>query len=152
MKKGRTVGLIIRKYRQSDQNELMSAWEAANALAHPFLEQSYVAQVRHDIPALYLPNGETWVAEINNHVVGFITLVGIEIGALFLQPGYHGKGVGRALMDKAQGLHETLEVEVFSDNVIGREFYRKYGFEYLEEIFHAPSDQKVLRLKYSVST
>ena len=96
-----------------------------------------------------MPNSDTWVLEIDGKVEGFIALMGNEVGALFLQPEYHGKGAGKALMDKAQELHGDLEVEVFKENLKGRNFYSRYGFEYLEEKFHEPTGQQLLRLKFT---
>ena len=52
-------------------------------------------------------------------------------------------------MDKAQELYGNLEVEVFKENEIGRSFYSKYGFEQLEEKYHEPTGQQVLRLKFT---
>lgn len=138
---------MIRKYQSRDLEDLMAAWEAASALAHPFLSQEFQAQVREDIPNLYLPNSETWVAEEDGRVVGFISLLGNEIGAIFLQPSCHGKGLGRALLDKARELRDELEVEVFSDNEIGRAFYGKCGFELLEKKIHPPTGFELLRLR-----
>ena len=60
------MNTAIRQYQLKDQSDLMAAWEEANALAHPFLKEAFVAQVRRDIPALYLPNAETWVAQVDN--------------------------------------------------------------------------------------
>ena len=104
---------------------------------------------RKNVAEVYLPNTDTWVAEVDGDVMGFIALMGSEVGAIFLQPSHHGKGIGKALMDKAQSLHGNLEVEVFKENTIGRNFYSKYGFELLEEKFHEPTGQKLLRLKYT---
>ncbi|MBL4630399.1 MAG: GNAT family N-acetyltransferase [Paraglaciecola sp.] len=70
---------------------------------------------------------------------------------VFVQPHYHGKGVGKDLMDKAQSLHGDLEVEVFKENSIGRKFYARYGFEYLEEKLHEPTGEQVLRLKFTAN-
>jgi len=143
---------IIRQYRDSDLNELMTAWENANKLVHPFLNEDFVAQVRMDIPALYLPNADTWVVDVNNHVVGFISLISNEIGAIFLQPELHGKKLGKLMMDKAQELHGDLEVEVFEKNVIGRKFYSRYGFELIKEENHEPTGEKILRLKFTADS
>jgi putative acetyltransferase len=141
----------IRQYQGSDLSDLMAAWENANNLAHPFLKEGFVAQVRKDIPALYLPNADTWVVEANNHVVGFMALLGNEVGAMFLQPEFQGKKIGKMMMDKAQELHGDLELEVFKDNSIGRKFYSEYGFELLEEKVHEPTGEPVLRLKFSAN-
>ena len=96
-------------------------------------------------------NSDTWVAEIDGEVKGFIALMGNEVGAIFLYPDCHGMGAGKALMDKAQELHGDLEVEVFKRNAIGRNFYSKYGFEYFEEKLHEPTGEQVLRLKFTAN-
>ena len=89
--------------------------------------------------------------EFDGEVEGFISLMGNEVGAIFLQPQCHGRGAGRALMDKAQELHGNLEVEVFKVNKIGRKFYSRYGFTQLEEKLHEPTGQMLLRLKYTAA-
>jgi putative acetyltransferase len=62
-----------------------------------------------------------------------------------------GRGIGKALMDKAKELHGNLEVEVFVKNSIGRNFYSKYGFELKREKLHEQTGQQVLRLKFSAN-
>ncbi len=94
-------------------------------------------------------NADTWVVEIDNQVIGFIALIGNEIGGIFLQPEYQGKKIGKLMMDKAQEIHGDLEVEVFVKNSIGRKFYSQYGFELLEEKTHEPTGEKILHLKFT---
>lgn len=139
---------LIRQYRTDDLRGVMSAWEGATKLAHPFLEEAFLETERYNIPNVYLPNTDTWVAEVDGRVVGFIALMGNEVAAIFLAPKFHGTGIGRSLMDKAQALHEVLEVDVFEANSLGRRFYESYGFTPLTESFHEPTRQKVLRLEY----
>lgn len=147
--RGISMITLIRQYQANDLIQLMAAWESANSLAHPFLTSDFVAQVRKDIPSLYLPNADTWVVEVDTDVVGFIALIDNEVGAIFLQPSYHGKQLGKLMMDKAQELHGALELEVFKKNTIGRAFYKKYGFESHQETIHQPSGEVVLRLKFN---
>ena len=139
----------IRQYADNDLEDLLASWESASRLAHPFLEEDFLATERHNIPNLYLPNADTWVADLDGKVVGFIALLGNEVGAIFLDPNHHGKGIGKSLMDKAQEIHGILEVDVFEKNLIGRKFYELYGFESLSESIHSPTKQKVLRLKFN---
>jgi putative acetyltransferase len=141
----------IRQYRESDLEAVLSSWEVATRLAHKFMTDDFIAQERKNTTEIYLPNTDTWVAEIDGEVVGFIALMGNEVGAIFLQPACHGKGVGKALMDKARELHGNLEVEVFKENTIGRKFYSRYGFSHLEEKLHEPTGQQLLRLKFPAS-
>jgi putative acetyltransferase len=139
----------IRHYVDADLEAVLSSWESATRLAHEFMTDDFIAQERKNVAEIYIPNTDTWVVEIDEKVSGFVALMGNEVGAIFLQPECHGRGAGKALMDKAQELHGDLEVEVFRSNTIGRRFYTKYGFEQLEEKLHEPTGQQVLRLKYT---
>ena len=143
--------VLIRQYMASDLEAVLDSWEAATRLSHSFMTDDFIAQERKNVAEIYLPITDTWVVEISGRVQGFIALMGNEVGAIFLQPACHGKGIGKTLMDKAQALHGDLEVEVFDANVIGRRFYSRYGFEFLEEKFHEPTQQRVQRLKFTAS-
>lgn len=140
---------MIRVFIPSDTDVVIAVWEKASALAHPFLEVDFVEKVKKDIREIYLIKSKTWVYLDNEEVVGFISMLGNEIGAIFLDPIYHGKGYGKAMMDFVAQKHETLEVEVFKANEIGRRFYDKYGFQFMKEYIHEPTNQAVLRLKFS---
>jgi len=142
------MNLTIRQYQTSDLAAVLDSWEVATRLAHTFMTDEFIAQERKNVAEIYIPNTDTWVAEIDGVVEGFIALIGNEVGAIFLQPNWHGKGVGKALMDQAQALHGDLEVEVFKENSIGRAFYLRYGFEFLEQKLHEPTGQQVLRLRF----
>ncbi|RED51293.1 putative acetyltransferase [Aestuariispira insulae] len=124
---------MIRKYRTTDTDAIVRAYYNASKLAHPFLTEEFLQKVMCDIPELYLPNTETWIAEEEGAVAGFLSLMGNEVAALFLEPDYHGKGIGRALMDKAVLEKGDLEVVVFKENAIGRAFYDRYGFKKIDE-------------------
>ena len=139
----------IRPYTEDDTDAILSAWENASKLAHPFLSAAFMAQEKQDIANIYLPNpdSDTYVLETDSRVIGFISLHGNEVGAIFVQPAYHGTGAGRALMDKARSLHDMLEVEVFEANSIGRRFYEKCGFVQIQSYFYEETQQQMLRLR-----
>ncbi len=138
---------MIREYEKRDLADLLEAWYSASKLAHPFLSEDFLEQERQKIPSFYLPNAETWVYEKNGTVIGFIALIGNEVGAIFLDPKFHGKGIGRALMDHAKSIRNVLELDVFKDNAIGRNFYKKYGFIEEYEHIHKETGFMQLRLK-----
>ena len=146
---------MIREYRPSDNTDILLTWEAASAVAHPFLSEAFLEQERHNIPNVYLPNAETWVWQTEPtpeqggpaRVVGFIAMLGNEIGAIFVDPAYQRSGIGRALLAHVRELHGTLQVEVFTKNALGRAFYDRSGFELLEYKLHEPTGFELMRLR-----
>ena len=142
---------MIRSYRSSDCDALLDVWAAASAVAHPFLSKDFVSAERQSIAELYLPAAETWVWAVGEHVLGFIAMLGDEIGGLFVDPDHHGRGIGRALVDHVVTSRERLEVEVFKDNHLGRAFYAAYGFVEDHEGIHSVTGLPVLRLSLTKS-
>lgn len=141
---------MIRPYAPDDLEDLLCVWAAASAVAHRFLGEAFLEGGRHNIPNLYLPNADTWVWEDGGRVRGFIALIGNEVGAIFVDPAFHGTGIGRALMDRARGQRADLEVEVFKENAGARQFYATYGFELMHELTHEPTGFGLLRLKLQI--
>ena len=130
---------MIRKYELKDTDALISIWSAANAMAHTFLPDVFVAQVEEDMRSIHLPNADTWVFEDRGQTVGFIAMIGNEIGGLFVSPDNHGKGSGKAMVDHIVAIKGPLRVEVFKENAVGRPFYERYGFILEDEYFHERS-------------
>jgi len=142
---------IIRQYKNTDLEAVLSSWKNTQKIAHPFLPEDFQAQEKINIEKVYLPNADTWVIEEDNIVVGFIALIGNEVGGLFLQPTHHGKKLGKMMVDKAQKLHGDLVVDVFEKNLIGCNFYTKYGFKLVEVKVHEQTGEKVLRLEFTTN-
>lgn len=138
---------MIRKYKEKDLDTVLDIWYKSSTLAHPFLENAFVEQVKKDMRNLYIPNSQTWVYEDDNIVVGFISMAENEIGGLFVLPNHHSKGIGTQLVNFVKEFHDELEVEVFEKNPIGRAFYNKYGFQLIKQFIHKETGNTVLRLK-----
>lgn len=133
---------MMREYQSDDTDALISIWDKAEPLAHPFLSDEVRDQVRRDTVNIYLPNAETWVLENDGTPVGFIAMIGTEIGGLFLDPSEQGKGLGRQMVDHVVAIKGPLTVEVFKDNKIGLPFYERYGFVVTGEgVFDASGDE-----------
>ena len=140
---------MIRKHTPEDLESILDVWYQSSTLAHPFLEKGFVEKVKKDMRDMYIPGSETWVYEEEGTVIGFVGMMGNEIGGLFVLPSHHSKGVGTKLVDFIRESHQELEVEVFLKNKIGRAFYDKYGFEIFSEELHEPSGEQVVRMKLS---
>jgi len=143
---------VIREYEPADCEEVLNVWANASAEAHPFLSREFLERERHNIPNVYLPNADTWVWESGGRVVGFMSLLGNEVGALFVDPGAQRAGIGRALIGRARALRGGLEVEVFRDNLRGRAFYAKCGFEVMHHSIHAQTGFEIIRLRLAAPT
>ncbi|MCH7904663.1 MAG: GNAT family N-acetyltransferase [Armatimonadetes bacterium] len=137
---------MIRKYDTDDLAELLDVWYDASQVAHPFWTRDLFEQERRDISQEFLPVGETWVFEREGRVAGFISLLGHEVGGIFVAPALHGKEIGRALMDHARASRDHLELEVFEANEIGRAFYDAYGFAVVGERLDEKTGLRLLRL------
>jgi putative acetyltransferase len=140
---------MIRKYEERDIEVVVSTWRRASELAHPFLTKAFLDQEDANTRNIYLAFAETWVTEVEGTVVGFIALIENEIGGLFLDPDFHGQGLGRDMVDMAVAQKGSLKVEVFKENAIGRRFYDAYGFREAEEFIHEASGQATLRMSFT---
>ena len=139
---------MIRKYQDKNIEELLEVWFWSSSLAHPFLSDDFMKKERENIRNKWIPRSETWVYELEGVVIGFISLIGIEVGAIFVAPNRYGQGFGRALMDHAKSIHNTLEVEVFKENTIGRKFYDRQGFIVIKELIHEETGNQLIRMRW----
>ena len=142
---------MIRKYQPADCEDVLNVWAGASAVAHPFLSREFLELERHNIPNVYLPKADTWVWEAGGRVVGFMSLLGNEVGALFVDPGAQRAGIGRALIGRARALRGELKVEVFKDNLLVRAFYAKCGFEVMHHKIHEQTGFEIIRLRLAAN-
>lgn len=139
---------MIREFKDSDIEDLLDVWYDSSSLAHPFLETDFMEQEMVNVRDVYIPVTKTWVNLSDGILDGFISMIGNEVGAIFVSPEKHGRGIGKNLMDHVRELHDELEVEVFKDNKIGRAFYDKYGFKIIKEHLHEETGDRLLRMKF----
>jgi putative acetyltransferase len=137
---------MIRPYTNEDLGDVLDVWYRASLIAHSFLSEAFLAIERRQIAERWLPMAETMVYETDGRVVGFLALIGNEVGAIFVDPDHQGRGIGRALMDGARDSRPFLELNVFEANAIGRRFYDAYGFELVGRHMNETAGQPELRL------
>lgn len=138
---------MIREYKDFDKKSVMTIWYDAQTIAHPFLSKEFISKVKTLMNDVFIPNSKTWVYEVEGEIKGFIAMMNNEIGGLFVNPEEQSKGIGTLLVDYMSQHYETLEVEVFAENKIGRPFYVKKGFKTIKEYLHEESQQEVIRMQ-----
>ncbi len=138
---------MIRPYADEDLDELLHVWYQASLVAHSFLSEEFLSTERREVAEHWLPMAETMVYQTDGRVVGFVSLIGNEVGAIFVDPDLWGRGIGRALMDRARESRPFLELNVFEANAVGRRFYAAYGFEFVDRHVSEATGQAELRLR-----
>lgn len=120
--------ISIRPARAADGARLLDIWRKAVDATHDFLQP----QDRHAIEAevaAFLPNAPAWLAtDADDHAIGFMLIDGMHMDALFIDPSWHGKGVGRRLVDHGLSLHPTLTTDVNEQNERAIGFYQAMRF------------------------
>ena len=139
---------MIRAFKSADTEQLIDVWYRASLLAHPFLSADFLADEREEIAQKWLPIAKTTVYELDGRVVGFTAMIENEVGAIFVDPDYQRRGIGRALMDHARSTQAILDLNVFEANAIGRAFYEAYGFHLVGRHLNEVAGQYELRLRF----
>ena len=119
---------MIRKYEQSDIDQILKIWLTASIIAHKFVPKDFWKSKVKDIKEIYIPMAETYVYEDRGIVEGFIALIDNTIAAVFVTPGNQGKGIGKLLINKAKKIRKNLNLCVYKENQNSTEFYKKCGF------------------------
>lgn len=139
---------MIRKFQAEDLDLVLDVWYEASLVAHWFLTAEFLQEERVKLKEFFLPQSETWVYELDGAVLGFLSLVGNEVGGLFVRPSAQRQGIGKALMDKAASLHPVLVLDVVEKNGVGRPFYTKFGFIQTSTHRDATTGEMLVRLQY----
>jgi ribosomal protein S18 acetylase RimI-like enzyme len=123
---------MIRPYREEDFEIVTQLWFDAMEVAMPGLAQ----RLGHEINGArdYFKNvvaveNQLWVYELNDKPVGYLGIADEFIDRLYVDPAYHRRGIGQALLDHARTLspnHLWLYTHVANTNA--RAFYEKNHF------------------------
>ena len=119
----------IRLGRPDDFEDLTGIWFRAVSATHAFLGEAQIEAYRVRLPVEFLPHvKELWVAEEDGRSIGFIGMDGSEIDMLFVDPDWHGRGVGTRLLEMVSEDRPRLTVSCNEQNPQGLAFYEARGF------------------------
>lgn len=125
---------MIRKLRSgSDIDAVLDIWLSASIKSHDFVEASFWESQVENMRNIYIPASETYVFESDSQVVGFYSLNGNNIAAIFVFPEFQGKGIGKQLMSHAKQQRVTLTLSVYKENEASCQFYLSQGFAVISE-------------------
>lgn len=127
------MAIDIRPYAPGDLDAVMRVWRAATAIAHPFQTDADLDRDEALIRGEYMHRTESWCGWRDGALLGFVSLMGSRIVALFVAPDCQRGGVGSALLAHVNERRGPLGVEVFRDNAIAVPFYRRHGFVHVRD-------------------
>jgi putative acetyltransferase len=120
----------IRRATPGDRDVLFDTWLRSVRATHAFVAEADIESFK-PLVRDYLASGETecWVVcDADGAVMGFMGLAGPKMESLFLAPEFHGRGVGRRLVEHARALRGELTVDVNEQNTAAVGFYKACGF------------------------
>ncbi len=136
---------MIRKFQQTDIDQVISIWLEASITAHVFIESAFWKSKVKDMREIYIPSGETYVFEEEEIIKGFVSMNNDTIAAIFVSPNYQGISIGTQLMTKSKEIREKLNLAVYTENHKSIEFYKKCGFKIeIEQIDEHTGHHEVL--------
>lgn len=124
---------MIRAATEGDVEAIIEVWLAASRQAHGFVAEGFWESHADDMREVYLPRAETMVGTSQGRVVGFVSLVGDDLAALFFDPLYQGHGIGAGLLARAKTLRSQLTLAAYVKNDRAVTFYRRHGFRVAHE-------------------
>jgi len=86
---------------------------------------------------------ETWVAEVDDVVVGYLRMTPTWVDDLYVDPAHAGQGVGTMLLDLAKALRpDGFGLWVFASNAPARAFYARHGLSEVERTDGAGNEER----------
>lgn len=137
--------LTLRPAEVADARPLAELFIAARRAAEPAMPAP--VHSRDSIYAWFaeLLDGEreTWVAEQDDDIVGYIILDPAWLDSIYVRPELTGQGVGSVLLDLAKSLRpDGFALWVFRTNVRAQQFYRRHGLLMLESTDGSGNEEK----------
>lgn len=154
--------LRILKLGKKHYPALVDIWAEAVRATHYFLSGPDFDYFYSRIATEYLPAVELYGAfpalgPQADTCLGFMglgektgnTLLHVEM--LFVSPAWHGRGIGKRLLQHAKNMAAIVKVDVNEQNTGAVEFYLKQGFEIMARSPHNPGGKPypLLHLCYS---
>ena len=121
------------RFREAKTTDIMQIQKVRNSVTENVLSDPALVSDQDCVEFLTV-RGKGWVCEINNEVVGFAIadLQDNNIWALFVDPRYEGKGIGKELHQiMLDWYFSTGKTDVWlgtSPNTRAAEFYKKAGW------------------------
>jgi putative acetyltransferase len=94
------------------------------------------------------PSSTIWLAEGEGWLIGFAVLKQDWLDHLYIDPDWHGRGVGLALLTAVREDAEELNLWTFQANAQARRFYERHGFRLIEMTDGSGNEERTPDARY----
>lgn len=123
---------MIRKFQETDIEQVMEIWLNSNIEAHSFVPEKYWRS-NFDMAKEQLPQADVYVSDRDGEIQGFIGIVDGYLAGIFVGKKYRSHGIGKQLLCHAKQTYSALTLNVYRKNDRAAAFYRREGFSILSE-------------------
>ena len=151
------MSVALRRASSPDAPAVADVWLRSYSAALPTVVRAHSDdEVRAHIRDVVIPRGTTWVAEATVEsqgagvVVGMMTLDEAEVNALYLAPGWRGRGIGDRFVALAKELSPTgLTLWAFQVNHPAQRFYERHGFAEIHRTDGSDNEEREPDIRYA---
>lgn len=123
---------MIRKFKNSDTEQVMRLWLAGNEDAHSFVPKEYWRSHYSEVQEALL-EASVFVYETDGKIQGFIGMLNEYIAGIFVEKNFRSHGIGMQLLNYVKQRYAGLSLEVYQKNTRAVAFYHREGFIILSE-------------------
>lgn len=141
---------MIRHYRNTDCEKILTIWLSASVKAHDFIEAEFWQSQLDNMREQYLPMSETYVFEKDGEIYGFYSLYENHLAAIFVHPTKQNSGIGKQLLTHAKQQRTHLTLSVYVQNNASYQFYLAQGFTVVSKQADIHTGKMEFTMQYSI--
>ena len=121
--------VVLRRARADESDAVAALFRLSKETAMPWLPDLHTAEEDHVFFRTHVfSECEVWVAERQGELGGMCAFRDGWVDHLYVHPTHHRRGIGAALLRKAQDANEHLQLWAFQRNENALRFYESHGF------------------------
>ncbi len=135
--------LMLRNAESADAVRIAQIHRMARSEAMPWLPIIHSAE--EDLVFFsenVLPNEQVRVVEVEDDIVGFVSVHGDWLNHLYIHPNFWGHGFGSLLLGEAKAGSQRLQLWTFQRNTAARSFYNRHQFSEVERTDGARNEER----------
>jgi putative acetyltransferase len=134
--------ISLRLLGQGDLERAAAIHQSAGALIPGYdTSQHCTEEFRRFYREVVFLAGPIWGAFAESGLLGQLALLPGWIDHLYVEPTWHGRGIGSRLVHLAQDQQDELRLYTFQSNLRARAFYERHGFV-IEELTNGDRNEE----------